>query len=55
MQKRHLLLLVCAMFPLLSGGGMIATRSVVQLYNDGYHLVFSDEFNQPDGSKPDAT
>lgn len=53
MQKRRLILVIGALFPLLCGVGFMTAHTAAQSVNDGYKLVFSDEFNLPDGSQPD--
>lgn len=53
MQKRRLILVIGALFPLLCGVGFMTAHTAAQSDNDGYKLVFSDEFNLPDGSQPD--
>lgn len=52
MQKRQFFLVISATLLLLSVA-VFMTASSVPPANDGYELVFSDEFNLPNGSQPD--
>lgn len=54
MQKRQFFLVISATLLLLSITVFMTARSVSSS-GDDYELVFSDEFNLPDGSQPDTS
>jgi beta-glucanase (GH16 family) len=39
---------------LFAGGNTTVSTTPANMMADGWHLVWSDEFNQPDGSAPDS-